>query len=325
MDLSTLRATSAAVPSGTRRFFLPIGTDMELRQLHTFRTVAAGLSISRAAEELNYAQSSVTAQIQSLEREIGAPLFDRVGRRLELTLAGTTLVGYAARIDDLVSEAAAALRAPEEPEGTLVVGSAESLCTYRLPPLLHAFGRAHPKVRLEIRTGEHSEQVAALRAGKLDLNFSLDEPIHDPDLEAVPLVREPIVVVAPAGHPLAARARVTPRELARESMVMTESDCTYRRLFEVYLQRAHARPRPSAEFNSIEAIKQCVAAGLGVAVLPQIAVQRELDEGALAVLHVPLRTNLWTQLVTRTGSRLAPARAAFADLAIAMLGVPARG
>src|SRR5438046_264194 len=109
---------------------------MELRQLETFRVVATQLSFTRAAATLDYAQSSVTAQIQSLELELGVRLFDRLGRRVALTDAGERLLEYAERLLSLADEARAALADGAEPAGTLTIGAPETVMTYRLPSVL---------------------------------------------------------------------------------------------------------------------------------------------------------------------------------------------
>ena len=115
---------------------------MEHRQLRTFRAVARELSFTRAAEELGYVQSSVTAQVKALEAELGVPLFDRLGRRVVLTDAGRALQGYAGMILDLHEEARAAVAGEHDgaPTGSLTVSAPETLCTYRLPRLLRRFG-----------------------------------------------------------------------------------------------------------------------------------------------------------------------------------------
>src|SRR4051794_25715284 len=112
---------------------------MDLRQLKTFRAVADSLSFTRAADALDYAQSSVTAQIRALEDELGVRLFDRLGRRVALTEAGLRLLAYADKMLDLADEAAHAIAEGDEPSGQLIIAAPETLSTYRLPPLLKQF------------------------------------------------------------------------------------------------------------------------------------------------------------------------------------------
>src|SRR5215216_4831156 len=125
---------------------------MDLRQLKTFQTVAETLSFTRAAELLDYAQSSVTAQVRSLEDELGVRLFDRLGRRVRLTDSGDRLLEYAAKILNLADEARLAVSDSSEPSGQLIVAAPETLSTYRLPPLLKQYRALFPRVQLIMRS-----------------------------------------------------------------------------------------------------------------------------------------------------------------------------
>jgi DNA-binding transcriptional LysR family regulator len=121
---------------------------MDLRQLTTYRVLARTLNFHQAAEQLHCVQSTVTAQIQALEDELGARLFDRLGRRVVLTDAGTRLVAYADRLLNLADEARLAVSGREEEVGTLTISATETLCTYRLPAVLHRFRSYYPQVRI---------------------------------------------------------------------------------------------------------------------------------------------------------------------------------
>src|SRR5262245_28513989 len=121
---------------------------MELRQLTTFRTLARTRSFTRTAAELDYVQSNVSAQIRALEGELGVRLFDRLGRRVVLTEAGHRLLDYAERVLTLVDEARAVVGEDDEVAGTITVGAPESLCTYRLPPVLREVRARHPRLRV---------------------------------------------------------------------------------------------------------------------------------------------------------------------------------
>lgn len=295
---------------------------MELRQLNTFCIAAKTLNFTRTAEMLNYAQSSVTAQIQALEEEFGAPLFERLGKSLVLTSAGERLLGYAQQIMKLVGEAGEVVPAGDEPAGTLTIGSVESLCTYRLPPLLQAFRKRFPKVQLVLHPGLCAELPRGLAAGRFDAAFCLDKPLQSPHLVTEPLILEELVVVAHPDHPLARKVQVTPQDLgSAEVLLMTESGCSYRMLFEQSIAEAGVRPETVLEFGSVEAIKQCAKAGMGVAVLPKIAVWGELEGGFLSRLPwaIPLGP-LTTQLVYHKDKWVSPALRALIDTTRDVLG-----
>jgi DNA-binding transcriptional LysR family regulator len=285
---------------------------MDLRQLATFQAVARTLSFTRAALELNYAQSSVTAQIQALEEELGAPLFDRLGRRVALTAPGRRLQIYAGRILALADEARAAVAADLEPSGTLTVSAVESLTTYRLPPVLRAFRQRYPKVRLLLRTLLLGDARSELAEGTLDAALILDDTDPPPGVAAEPLLREPIVVFAGPQHPLVGAASVSPMDLEDETLLLTEGGCGYRATFDRALAQVGVRPASMLEFSSVEAIKQCVMAGMGIAVLPLVAVRAEIERGELAALRWSERDfTITTQLLWNASRWQSPALAAF--------------
>ncbi|MFD0316603.1 LysR family transcriptional regulator [Streptomyces flavalbus] len=278
---------------------------MELRLLVTFEKVATVLSFTRAAAELSYAQSSVTSQIRALESSLGTELFDRLGSRIQLTEAGERLLPYARQILELTEEARTAVTSAGEPEGTLTVGTMESLTNHRLPPLLELFHHRYPGIRLALRTTIGDETRQALRQGSYDLGFLMEAETDHPGLETAVLAAEPLALVAAPGHPLTGAPPAT-ADLLAHPLLATEPGCAYRDLFEREL--TSVAPVSFMEFGTIEATKRAAATGLGVALLPRIAVAAELAEGALVRLEWEPPFTLWTQLAWRAGKRL-PAHA----------------
>ncbi|MDE2573432.1 MAG: LysR family transcriptional regulator [bacterium] len=289
---------------------------MELRQLAAFRTVAKTLNVTRAAEELNYAQSSVTAQIQALEEELETPLFERLGRRIVLTDAGGRLVAYAEQLLRLAGEARSAVGRNGEAVDTLRIGAPESLCTYHLPRVLTAFRRRFPHVQLVFQPGLCPELRRSVSAGEIDVAFLMEEHRLAGDLAVEALRREPLVLIAEPSHPLARRARITPRDLEGEPILAVEKGCTYRARFEELLAQSGVRPSSTIEFGSNEAIKQCVAAGAGIAILPKIAVQAEIAKGTLAALPLSLASlRFFTVMARHKDKWLSPPLAYLLELA----------
>ncbi|HEX6972078.1 MAG TPA: LysR family transcriptional regulator [Limnochordia bacterium] len=295
---------------------------MDLRQLRTFIHAAGTLNFTRTAEAFNYAQSSVTAQIQALEAELGVQLFERLGKRLKLSSAGERLLEYAQEILRLVDEAKRVVSAGEEPVGVLRIGSVESLCTYRLPPLLQAFRKRFPKVQLVLHPSACAELPRGLTEGRFDAAFCLDRTIRSPHLVSEPLRQEKLVVVAHPGHRLAERTQVAAQDLnSDEALLVTEAGCSYRALFEQAIQAAGVRPQTVLEFGSVEALKQCAMAGMGIALLPTMSVRAELDGGRLVALRwVPELGPLMTQLVYHKDKWLSPALRALIATARETLG-----
>ncbi len=299
---------------------------MELRQVETFRAVAEDLSFSRAASRLGYVQSSVSSQVAALEQELGAPLFDRLGRRIVLTDAGRVMLRYSGRLLDLAEEAREAVAdagvGSGEVTGSLTVSAPETLLTYRLPRLLALFHERHSKVRLSVRPNAVGRLVGSARRsveeGGVDVAFVLDAPVEAPGLSVEPLLEEGVSVITAATHALASSTLVASRDLSGETVLLPEapeSGCAYRGQFERQLGAAGVVPPEKMEFQSIEAVKQCVAVGMGVSVLPSVAVNAELEGGKLAALRWEEPFEVLTQMVWHEERWQSPALKAFLETA----------
>jgi DNA-binding transcriptional LysR family regulator len=215
---------------------------MDLRQLRTFRMVAATGNFTQAAMALNYAQSSVTAQIQALEADLGAPLFDRRPRRVLLTEAGKRLLGSSDRLLALADQARASVAGLASPVETLTLSAPDTLCTYRLPAVFREFRKRCPQVRLIFRPTAFTNHRAWVSEGLLDLAFVLEEPIKGGVLQVEALAREPLALVAPPEHPLALKAKVVTEDLAGQALLFNELGCSYRNRFEHALIAAGVYP-----------------------------------------------------------------------------------
>lgn len=287
---------------------------MELKTLQTFMAVADAPGFTRAAELLGYAQSSVTAQIKALEAELGVPLFERLGKRVVLTESGQRLRGYATRLLQLEAEARQAVAGTTEPSGTLYVGAPESQCTYRLPPLLTRFRERYPRVKLVFQPGSCANLRRLVGEGKLDVAIVMDPDVNPQGVHLHTIGIDPILVLARPDHPLASRRRVEPTDLADETVLHTEADCSYRQRFDRLLAEYGVRPEVALEFASLEAIKVAAMAGLGLAVLPELSVKAEVAQGKLAVLALEPRFAVQTQALWHKDKWLSPALSAFLDL-----------
>ncbi len=292
---------------------------LDLRQLRAFSTVVRQGSFTRAAATLNYAQSSVTAQVQALEQQLGVPLLDRLPGRIELTAAGETMLAYADRLLSLAEEACGAVHTGAEPAGTLTLSASESVLTYRLPELLRAFQDRYTNVRIALHAAGVSEFGPPIGHG-VDIAISIDVLIQEPHLIVQPLRAEPICAVVAREHPLARRARISPHQIVAEQMLLTEHTCSYRALFERTLAAAGVRPTRTLEFASVEAIKQCARARMGIAILPRMVVAEDLRSGLLVALPWPRPAlQVHTQLVRRRDKWVSPAMQAFWDAALTTL------
>ena len=274
------------------------------------------LSFTRAAELLDYAQSSVTAQIRALEDELGVQLFDRLGRHVALTEAGTRLLDYAEKILSLADQAALAVTDSAEPAGQLIIAAPETLSGYRLPPLLKQFRAKFPRVQLILRSLSVGETLAHLSDGRVDVAVLLtDPPPVASGIVVLPLIEERFMLLAAPEHPLANSACVQPEDFRTETLLLTEAGCTYRTAFENRLLTAGVRPVTTMEFGSIEAIKQCVMANLGITLLPEIAVCAEINQGRLVALPwFEPNFHMYTRLLWHKDKWLSPALKEFIHL-----------
>lgn len=257
---------------------------MDTRYLQTFREVAKCQSFTRAAEVLGYAQSSVTTQIQNLETEFGVTLFERWGRKIRLTHAGEALLGYSDQVLAILDEAKGNLSEQAQMAGTLSIGTVESLAAFYLPPYLQKFRKEQPRMRMQLHPGICHDLRQGVKEGKYDFAFVLDWMQDHPELTNMNLGEEKLVVVACPDHPLTKKERVEAKDFSGESWIFTEAGCSYRSIMEAVLRDAEATIDMTLEFGSLEAIKQCVAYGLGIALVPYIAVAEEVKNGTLAIL-----------------------------------------
>lgn len=292
---------------------------LDLRQLRAFSTVARERSFTRAAALLHYAQSSITAQVQALEQQLGVPLLDRLPGRVELTAAGESFLNYADRLLALAEEAADSVHAGAEPAGTLTISASESVLTYRLPQLLRDFQDRYKQVTIQLHPASLCEFGAPLEAG-VDIAISINEPINEAHLIVQRLRPEPMRAVVSKDHALADRKQLKPQEIVAEQLLLPEHSCSYRALFERTLAQAGVRPSRTLEFASVEAIKQCALARMGIAILPEMVVADHLRAGTLAALPWPrFDLKVYTQLVRRRDQWVSPAMQAFWQAAIEAL------
>ncbi|HEQ1712597.1 TPA: LysR family transcriptional regulator, partial [Pseudomonas aeruginosa] len=241
----------------------------DLSSLEIFRAVAHEASVTRAAQQLQRAQSNVTTRIRQLEEDLGVELFLRDGKRMSLTERGSEFLAYAEQLLALADEARQSMH-PTEPGGRLRLGSMESTAASRLPALLASYHKACPRVALEVSTGTSRALFDGVRARRLDCALVAAGPgwageLDGSGLRGEPLFREELLMILPAEHPpVHDVAEVRLRTLAGFAR-----GCTYRQLAEDSL----GTPLTVQEVGSYHAILACVAAGACVGVLPRSVLQ----------------------------------------------------
>ena len=255
-------------------------SSIQLMQVEGFLEVARLGSVSRAAEALFITQPTLTARLHGLERELGSKLFLRTPRGMRLTESGKAWAPFAERAMRALNDGRDALeQAMTASAGHLTIGSALAVSTYLLPGILERFVAAHPLVEVSVRTG-HSEDVVALVL-RDEVQLGLGRVIHHPDLELRPFHKEELVLVCAPDHPFAQRRSVTMAEVTRHKLIMFDRTSSYYEITHSAFLSSGVRLRRFMELDSIEAAKKMVERGLGVALLPRTAVDREIDASSL--------------------------------------------
>jgi DNA-binding transcriptional LysR family regulator len=258
---------------------------MELGQLEAFLQVASHRSFSKAAEVLFLTQPSVTARIQSLEKELGEEMFERSGRSVRLTDAGNTFLSYAQRALKEVQEGRDALEALRKTEvGSLRMGSALTISAYVLPKILKTFRARFPGVEVSVRTGR-SDQVLDMVLND-EVQVGLVRSLVHPEIETVHLYDDEVVLVTDNSHPFARTKTARIEDVARQSLIFFDRASSYYGLIHGFFRDAGIVPRHTMELDSMEATKMMVEEGLGIAILPRVAVERELKLGILVEVEI---------------------------------------
>lgn len=295
---------------------------MNSYHLQVFLSVARRLSYSRAAEELFISQPAVSRHVHALEKELGAKLLGQIGNRVYLTEAGKIVSEYARKLAFVEEEMKRALGELENmARGYLRLGASSTPGTYLLPPLVASYRRQYPGIEVTITVSHCGQVVAGVLQNELDLGFLGGTP-SDPALETWPFVRDGLVLVAPPTHPFADRRTVTAEEMVQEPFVLREQASCSRWMLEEELAPKGLRLRRAMELNGSEAVKRAVAAGVGIAVVPEHSVESELKQGVLRALHVDgLSLERQMSVIAHRDVRLSAAAAAF----LALLKNPAPG
>src|SRR5437763_1766181 len=274
---------------------------MELHQLAYFESVSRHLHFTRAAQELNVAQPSVSQQIRKLEHELGAPLFNRMKRHVTLTEAGKTFLPHAKAVLQRLEEARLEVQELSGMrKGTLSVGAPPSVGTHLLPRALAAFSRRHPGITLTFREAGSRTLVNLLEGGELDLAVVI-QPIRHPALETQPLLEEELLLAVPREHPLAnGHRRVRLTQLRDEPFVLLrEGTYDLRDQTLAACRRAGFEPVIALDGGEMDSMLRFVAAGIGLAVLPEMV---------LAEVDVADRSVAVRRLLPRLGRSLVLAR-----------------
>jgi DNA-binding transcriptional LysR family regulator len=260
---------------------------MNLHQLHVFYEVASARNFTAAATKLHLTQPAVTWQVKRLEEAYGVRLLDRAGKRISLTEEGKVLFDFAGRILRLSRETDEALGDLRGlPMGSLRIDATYIVGDYYLPGLLEALHRRHPDLAYQIGIGNSSQVIENTLAQRNDIGICAYDPVH-PKLEARRILTDVLVAVVGPTHAFARRRTIALKELAGQPLILREQGSSPRRTIDEILKRHGIDPRIVMESASTPIIKRFAANGVGVAILSQQVVAKELQEGLLRL--VPFR------------------------------------
>ncbi len=244
---------------------------LNLDQLRSFRDVIELGSFSAAAERANLSQPAISLQVRALEQRLGVRLIERVGRQAKPTVAGIELLDYADRIEAAVAAAHDAMaRHATGAMGRVRLGTGATACIFLLPPILRELRRRFPTLEISVGTGNTTDVVKAVEDNTLDIGL-VTLPASGRTLDITPVLDDAFVLIAPPATTLP--ARVTPAVLGAMPVLLPGGNT--RRLVEAWFADSGVTLRPMMTLASVEAIKELVAAGLGCAVVPGMAMRRD--------------------------------------------------
>ncbi len=268
---------------------------MELKYLITFKTITETGSFTAAAEKLHYTQSTITFQIDQLEKELSVKLFEKVGRKMVLTSAGKEFIPRVNEVLEAVDKLHYLDNNVYESEGELHIGVAETYLCYRLSRILKDFVSKAPKAKLYIRSMNCYEIRNGLIDGTLDIGlFYQDIGGFGESLIVKPLESFEVVLVASPDTAKRFSDFKTPKQVHKVPLIINEPNCIFREIFEKYLKENEIILDYTIELGSIETIKNLVQNDVGVSFLPEFVVEKELQSGTLVTIETNVEHNTLT-------------------------------
>lgn len=287
---------------------------MDLKQLKTFVVLSKNKNYTKTADELGYAQSSISAQIQQLEQELNTKLLDRIGKKVFLTANGEMLLPYAIEMLALASNIKDKIDSSLSSGGQLIIGVSESLCIFKLPEIVEIFKKSHPNILLQLKLIENDQVVQQLTNNTINIALTIGNPIDHPSITSLLKKREEILVLSAPSHPLASKNVLDIKDFTNQRLILTGLGCNYRTAFE-YDLKSHGIPYQIAlEAGSVQTIKEMAVSGLGLCVLPNLAVRKELSANLLSALPYKNDYKIYIQLFCHNSKWISPHLADFIEL-----------
>jgi DNA-binding transcriptional LysR family regulator len=263
------------------------------RRLQVFHTVARLLSFTKAAETLHMTQPAVTFQVRQLEDYFNTRLFDRTHNRISLTQAGERVYEYSERILDLYGEMDNSVRElTGEISGVLMLGASTTIAEYMLPEMLGVFKKKYPSLVVRLKVGNTDGVVQMIENNVIDLGI-VEAPVLNKKLQVELCRNDELVLVVPPKHPLAGKTSVSLKEIVEYPYIWREEGSGTREVIRDQLEHAGINPDDLdvvMELGSLEAVKGAVEAGIGMTILSQSSIQKELRLST--VIAIPLEPRL---------------------------------
>ena len=285
--------------------------NLTFRQLKVFESAARHLSYTRAAEELHLSQPGVSMQIKQLEEAIGLPLFEQIGKKMHLTPAGREIYTYSQNIGDLLDEAEVVVEELKGVQSGCLAISVATTASHFATRLLAAFSQRHAGVTISLDITNRASLRDQLDNNEPDLVI-MGQPPDGVEVVAEDFMVNPLVLIAPADHPLASETHIPLERFASESFVVRERGSGTRGAIERHFKEHGIKFNTGIEMTSNEAIKQAVEAGLGLGIASIHTLELELETKRLSVLDVEgFPIERYWYILHRKGKRLSPAAQAF--------------
>jgi DNA-binding transcriptional LysR family regulator len=258
---------------------------MEFRELKTFQAVAGLLSFNKAADILNYAQSTVSSQMQSLENSLGEALFFRSGNKISLTPAGVKLLDYAQRLINIEKEILSNFKGLNDKQGSLTIKTPQSVSACYFPSLIKEFQLIFPKIGFDIDWCTSYNLNDIFNSGAIDLAFLISDSFNDKFLQVEELAKIKLVLTVHPQDELLKQSTVSLKDLNGKTMIFAKSDCNYKKILQKMIIESNIQLKKIIEINSMDAIKQLLILGNGMALLPEMVIRDELDKGLIKTVN----------------------------------------
>jgi len=287
---------------------------MDVRDLQIFLSVAKHLNFTRASEEVNLSQPSVSVRMRQLERDVGSKLFEQLGKKIALTEAGKLLVPYAGKVISAVDDARNAMDELQGLErGSLRIGASTTPGMYLVPRTIAQFKKRYPKIDAHLAVKDTRQIEEGVLRNEFDFGFVGGHLAGD-EVDVLPWITDEIILIVPLYHRLARKRSVTTRDLSSEKFIFREQGSATRAILSEHLRRAGIELDAVMEIANPESVKKAVQSGLGIAFISAFAAESELKAKALVAVRVR-RLNIKRELkiVYRKDKHLSPPARAFLD------------